>query len=338
VSGPAADEGSWTDDWSILPVVFYSPETEVGFGFAVIRSLAVPADNPSVSTVALGVIYTTKAQLITRLEPDLRFGDRAFVHSVLRYQRYPNRFFEPGARLGDEGEPFAEESLIGHLDGRITLTGRLRAGLRWELRYNDVTESVANGVLESSGYDGLGSYFASGVGPVISFDSRDEPRLPTRGVLVDLRAVGFAGVTGSGFAGLRVDMELRGYLDLGNCHVLAGEVSAQMTTGDMPFQLLPHLGGPNHLRGWFEGHLRDRHSLLAQLEWRFPLLGRVGGAAFIAVGEAVPALSEVSLERLRAGGGLGLRYLLNQRQNVTIRLDLAWGSGFGAYFDVLEAF
>jgi len=106
----------------------------------------------------------------------------------------------------------------------------------------------------------------------------------------------------------------------------------------MPYQLLPRLGGPNHLRGWYEGHLRDRHSFLAQLEWRFPIAGRIGGAAFGAIGEAVPNLGDLSLERVRAGGGVGLRYLLNQRQNVTIRLDLAWGSGFGAYFDVLEAF
>ncbi len=335
---PPREEASWTDDWSILPVVFYSPETAFGFGFAVIRGLSLPEHNPSVSTVALGVLYTTRSQLIVRLEPDLRFGDSAFVDGTLTYERYPTRFFEPGAHPGDKGELFDEEGVLGHLDARVTLTGRLRAGLRWEYRYNHMNEFVKGGALERSGYDGLETYFASGLGPVISFDSRDEPRLPTRGILIDLRAIGFAGVTGSGFAALRVDLELRGFLDLGNCHVLAGEIHTQMSTGDMPFQILPHLGGPNHLRGWYEGHLRDRHALLGQLEWRFPIVGRVGGAAFFALGEAVPDLAELSLERLRAGGGVGLRYLLNQRQNVTIRLDLAWGSGFGAYFDVLEAF
>jgi len=238
-------EASWTDDWSILPVVFYSPETAFGFGFAVIRGLSLPEHNPSVSTVALGVLYTTRSQLIVRLEPDLRFGDSAFVDATLSYERYPTRFFEPGPHPDDEGEAFDEE---GDIEARVTLTGRLRAGLRWEYRYNHMNEFVKGGALERSGYDGLETYFASGLGPVISFDSRDEPRLPTRGILIDLRAIGFAGVTGSGFAALRVDMELRGYLDLGNCHVLAGEIHTQMSTGDMPFQILPHLGGPIHIR------------------------------------------------------------------------------------------
>ena len=52
----------------------------------------------------------------------------------------------------------------------------------------------------------------------------------------------------------------------------------------------------------------------------------------------VSDLADVSLDKLRAGGGVGLRYLLSRRQDVTVRFDIAWGNGFGAYFDVLEAF
>lgn len=333
------EQRSWMDDWSLLPVLFYSPETEVGFGAAAIRSLAIPEDNPSVSTIAFGVIYTTKNQFITRIEPDLRFGDDAFLHVIARYQRFPTRFFDPGAHPGDDGEPYDEKTFMGHVDGRFTLTGHLRAGLRWRYRYNDLTDFVASGALEQSGYPGLDSYFASGIGPVLSFDSRDEPRLPHRGVLAEVLAIGFADFTGSGFDALLIDLDLRGYIEFARCHVIAGELRGQLTVGDeIPFQLLPRLGGPNYLRGWYEGHLRNRHTLLAQLEWRFPLVGRVGGAAFISLGEALEDLSDFSLDKVRAGGGVGVRYLLNRRQNVTIRFDIAWGSGFVAYFDVLEAF
>lgn len=330
-------ERSALDDWSILPLAFYSPETDLGFGLAVIRSLAVPEDNPSISTLALGVIYTTKGQFISRLEPDFRFGDSAFVHAVLRYQRYPTRFFEAGAHLGDDGEPFDEETVMGSLDGRVTLTGRLRAGLRWDFRYNVVRDHVAGGLIEASGAPGLDPYFASGIGPVLSYDSRDEPRLPRRGLLAELRLIAFATATGSDFDALRADLDLRGYLSLG-CHVLAGQLWAQTTRGTLPFQLDPHLGGANFLRGWFEGHLRDRHALLGQLEWRFPILGRLGGAAFAALGEAVPRLDALSFDAVRGAVGGGVRWLLNQRQNVTIRLDFAYGDDFAAYFDVLEAF
>jgi hypothetical protein len=335
---PEPEGVSWLDDWSLLPVLFYSPETDVGIGLAVIRSLALPEDNPIVSTLALGVIYTTKAQFITRFEPDLRFGDDGFVHAVVSYQRYPTRFFAEGAHPDDPGEPYDERSLSGHLDGRLAVAGKVRAGLRWEYRHNVLTDFVSGGVLERSGLPGLGSYFVSGLGPVLSLDTRDDPRRPTCGLLLELRMIQFGPITGADSDALQVGAEVRGYLDLKRGHVLAAEVHGRLTAGDLPFQLLPTLGGPNHLRGWYQGHLRGRHALLAQLEWRFPLVWRIGGAAFFALGEAVPSLEDLSLERIRAGGGVGLRYLLNKKQNVTIRLDLAWGSGFGAYVDVLEAF
>ena len=333
-----AEERSWLDDWSLLPVLFYSPETAVGFGAAVIRSLALPSGNPILSTLSAGVIYTTEGQFITRFEPDLRFGDDAFVHAVFGYQRYPTRFFSEEARASDPGEAYDERSMMGHVDARVTYTGKVRVGLRWEYRHNELTDYVDGGRLEQSGLRGRDPYFASGLGPVVSLDTRDDPRLPTRGVLADAKLLGITIVNGDTAGALQLGVDLRGYIDLGAGHVLAGEIGATLTHGDPPFQLLPQLGGPNFLRGWYAGHLRGRHAFLAQLEWRLPVWKRIGAAAFVGLGETVMRFEQLGFDRVRAGGGLGVRYLLNKRQRVTVRFDLAWGSGLGAYVDVLEAF
>jgi hypothetical protein len=70
----------------------------------------------------------------------------------------------------------------------------------------------------------------------------------------------------------------------GRKSVLALQAVATMTAGDVPFYMLAQLGGPNVMRGDYEGRYRDRELLAVQLEYRFPILWRFGGTAFAGIG------------------------------------------------------
>lgn len=339
-----ADERSALDDWSFIPIVFYTPETAFGFGAAVIHSFD-PSDGGTsrLSTLAAGVIATTREQLILRLEPEIHLAD-ATLQGQLRFQRFPTRFFDDGAALGDEGEPFDELALISHMDVRYRLGAAdgpladLSGGLRCEVRWARVTDLEEGGVLDAEDPLGLRPWVGFGCGPVLAWDSRDDVRNPRRGVYAQLRLVAQTALYGESFTALTSDLDLRLFTDLGHRHVLATQLAWRSTAGELPFQLWPRLGGSNHHRGWFDGHLRGQHSLLAQVEWRFPLVGKLGATVFGSLGQAFDDFTEVSFDGLRFAGGAGLRFLLNERQQISLRLDLAWGSGFAAYVDVLEAF
>ena len=343
---PADDDDapSSLDDWSFIPIVFYTPETSIGFGAAVIYSFDVSNHTaPSLSTLAGGIIVTGEEQVIARIEPDVRFED-VLMHGFVRFQRYPTRFFGPGGHPGDAGEPYDESTLSANLDTRYRLArpGELldtaSVGGRCDLAWNEIVGTREGGVLEAAHPLGLRPFVALGCGPVLAIDSRDDVRLPTRGVYAEARASVWSSLYGPPFQALMADLDVRGFLDLGAGHVLAGQVRFRTTEGALPFQLLPRLGGTNHLRGWFDGHLRDQNAILLQLEWRLPIVWKIGAAIFASTGQAFHRYRDMSFDDFRFAAGAGLRFLFNKKQTVSVRCDVAYGSDIAVYVDVLEAF
>lgn len=65
---------------------------------------------------------------------------------------------------------------------------------------------------------------------------------------------------------------------------------------------------------------------------------KLGAAVFASAGQAFARYDDIGWDGMRFAAGAGLRYLLNQRQSVRVRFDLAWGSDLAAYVDVLESF
>ncbi len=301
VSPIVPEEGTFWDDWSLLPLIFYTPETSVGFGLAIVHSFDLDKDRAPLSTIGAGVIVTVKEQILARIEPDLQLRG-ASIHANLRFQRFPTRFFAPGGHLGDKGEGYDERMALGSVFAHATVAGPLAIGGGCEFRWNDMLEVKPDGLL------------------------------------AELKALVLGGLGGAEFFGVQMSLDLRAFAHLGKDHILAAQLRLESTVGDMPFQLLPKLGGPNVMRGWYEGHLRGNHSLLAQLEWRFPLFWKLGFVVFGGIGETAHRIDEFDAEHLRFSVGGGVRLLLNKKQSVVVRLDAAYGSGFAAYLDVLEAF
>lgn len=333
----APDEPSALDDWTLIPILFYTPETALGLGAAVVWSFDPTDGKAPLSTIGSGLIVTTEEQLIFRIEPDIRL-ESFILHSFVRVQRYPTRYFEDGARLSDEGEPYDEASVLASLDGRLRIDHELAAGVRCDLLWDEVLDLKAGGVLDDAPVLGKRPYVATGCGPVVAYDTRNDVRLPSRGIYAEARLEGWGSLYGESFEALQSDLDFRGFVDLGKGHVLAAQARLRATLGDLPFQLLPRLGGSNYLRGWFEGHLLSHNAALVQLEWRFPLFWKIGASVFASAGEAFKRFEDFSLDDMRFGGGAGLRWLVNKRQSVSVRIDLAYGSDFAAYVDVLEAF
>ena len=69
-------------------------------------------------------------------------------------------------------------------------------------------------------------------------------------------------------------LDLRRYQPVWLDHVLAMRIGMHGATGELPFQLLPALGGSVMFRGWFLGRLRDKVLLAQELEYRAPLTER----------------------------------------------------------------
>jgi hypothetical protein len=93
----------------------------------------------------------------------------------------------------------------------------------------------------------------------------------------------------------------------------------------VPFFLLPTLGGGNSLRGHSSWRFRDRHAADATLEWRWiPNRAGLDMAVFFDAGQVADEFNALRPNRFETNVGVGLR--LHARQFMVMRTDVAHGS------------
>jgi len=100
------------------------------------------------------------------------------------------------------------------------------------------------------------------------------------------------------------------------------------------------LGGAEIMRGYYLGRYRDKNMLVLQAEYRWaPIFWRFGLAAFAALGDVAETLDRFNLGRFKTTYGLGLRFVIDPKQRLHLRLDFGFGKETsGVYFTAGEAF
>jgi hypothetical protein len=156
-------------------------------------------------------------------------------------------------------------------------------------------------------------------------DTRNLPGYPSRGGRYRLSMAAFHDQDLAQFSFRRVDAEAAQYLPIGNSVLsLRGWIGVSQTGAgqEVPFYMLPTLGGSGTLRGYDTDRFRDRDVLMVNAEYRFPLLRRLDAAAFYDAGGVAPRAGELT-RNLVADYGVGLR--LHSSTHVLARLDVARG-------------
>jgi outer membrane protein assembly factor BamA len=90
---------------------------------------------------------------------------------------------------------------------------------------------------------------------------------------------------------------------------------------EIPYFMLPSLGGGSNLRGYSSWRFRDRNSLLLQGEWRIMVNRYLDTAFFYDAGKVTRLTSDLDLEGLKHDFGFGLRF--HTPISTPLRIDLA---------------
>ncbi len=130
-------------------------------------------------------------------------------------------------------------------------------------------------------------------------------------------------------------IDLQQYLPILRGHrVLALRAAATFSDalGDqqVPFYLMPTMGGSHMVRAFPSLRFRDRHTLLLQAEYRWEILPFLTGAVFYDTGTVEPEIDALSLGRLKHDYGAGLRW--GSARGVFFRTDIAIGGDHGSRF------
>ena len=192
------------------------------------------------------------------------------------------------------------------------------------------------------------SNLSSGLGFLLTYDTRDIPANAYRGIYLDFRGVMYQKFFGSDNEFYRLEIDYRQYKTVGRRKVIAWTAQTKNVFGDVPLNKYALSGTPFDLRGYYMGQYRDKSSHVIMGEyrqmfntdkstWIKKMVSHIGFVAWGGCGFMGP--NPTKIEGVLPNAGVGLRIEVQPRMNV--RLD------FGRnmvnkqnlfYFNMTEAF
>lgn len=361
-------EGATGSGFVPIPALYYTPETDLAAGGLFIyywreNDVGAPADPFTDSSARSSgsvapktadakpselkpiVIFTRKDQLITSLTVNRRFAGERYSFFG-RYRQYPDKYWGIGSNtLAAAEEDYSTDIASGELSWQKTLrelsgqensgNAEIELGPIVSLQKYDVTKFQPGGAVAN---EDLASRHA-GAGIVLTVDSRDNLFAPQSGTFAQYRLVRNFGIARASSPWTAFNADIRHYFTFPAGHVLASRAYLQAQSGRVPFRDLANLGGPDQMRGWYEGRFRDKAALSSELEYRFPLLWRFRGALTGAVGSVGGNLKELLANRFKYSAGAGIRFTVDEKERIAIRADYgATPESDGLYIQLNEAF
>ena len=326
-----------------VPLPNSNPTIGTGLGAAALlffRPSRSDEVSPS-STAGLGGIYfDTKSWAAAggvrlNLRQDRWRVTTAVAAADLRYDLYG-----PGAETSPSpGVGVRQKTVGGLLQAQVRVFDRVYAGLRYVLaQVKTDLENVQTRLPSGVGEDQTNLRVAA-LGPVVSYDSRDNQFFPLRGWAADLRWDFYGRDLGSEYGFEKYEVNVRGFFPVREKDALAAQLYACGIGGRAPFFLQCLYGSAGVLRGYPVGKYYDETMFGVQVEYRWHVFPRWVAAGFAGVGGVAPAFGAYASEDLLPAAGVGVRWIAEPKEKATLRFDYAWGKDRGTfYLGIGEAF
>ncbi len=228
------------------------------------------------------------------------FSEIAALHRVFRYSYH------------DVSSPFRENETVlsvsvGKGFGRIFKTGA-------RSKYQHIWTDRPSVMVSGANIDDLlsGELF-------MEMDTRDLPLYPKTGFYLNswMRWI----YRNQNRLFRRSGFEGRGYVPIFGDNILAMQCAGQWSMGTVPVYERIHLGGGETIRGYNKGTLAGENSLMASLEYRFPIFyernplagihaGFVG-VLFFDTGTAWFQNEKIDWNRLHSSAGIGVHFIFD---------------------------
>lgn len=351
--------------YNILGGPSYTPD----FGFLIGGSaLMTFRMNPQDTTMRRSVIPMALAFMFEggglnlMVKPQLFFKDDKFrIFGVLNYKNTRENFYGIGYNTNKNYERSDSTSQYRYSGFQVNPWFLFRMGKsdiffgpQIDISYDKLSDPAKH-LPQQADYAAAGGdengykNFSSGIGFLLSYDTRDIPANPYSGTYVDLRGIMYQKWLGSDQNFYRLELDYRQYKSVGQRKVLAWTLQTKNSFGrHIPLTKYALSGTPFDLRGYYMGQYRDKSSHVALVEyrqmfntdrstWLKRITSHLGYVAWGGVGFMGPTPGKI--EGVLPNAGLGLRIEVQPRMNV--RFD--YGRNFVNkqnlfYFNITEAF
>ena len=331
-----------------LPVVYYSPETRLGFGALVAASfetIKAPDSITKSSYAQTYFLYTINKQYDWGTTTRVYAPQNKFIfHGKFNYTFFPEYYY--GIETED---PESKKDTIEY--NRIAFDLRFYWKIKRHLfagfatRYNNISDVDAgpNGNFYEDEPLGHQGYWLLGVAPALTYETRDNFVYPRKGFYLEALFFIQPSWNGKSYRFNSLKLDIRKYFPmtwLSDIDALAFQFVANINTGDVPFKDLADIGGSNTMRGYYTGFYRYKNLYALQVEYRAHIWWRLGFTVW-AGGAFTPEKWYTFFDHaFKPNLGLGLRIMMNKKDRLNVRVDQGFGKKDqrGFYLDIAEAF
>lgn len=349
--------------YNILGGPSYTPDFGVLIGGSGLLTFRMnPNDTTqrrSVVPVAIALMFEGGLNLFSK--PQLFFkGDRFRIFGTFSYKNTQENFYGIGYETNKNYVRSDTTSQYRYSGIQVNPWFLFRlgnsnffAGPQIDINYDKMTKPAKYLVDEPSYKEAGGTAegytnFSSGLGFLLTYDTRDVPANAYKGMYLDFRGMMYQKFLGSDDNFYRLELDYRQYKSVGRRKVIAWTAQSKNVFGDVPLNKYVLSGTPFDLRGYYMGQFRDKTSHVVMAEyrqmintqkrnWATKLLSHVGYVAWAGCGFMGPNPSKI--EGVLPNIGVGLRIEVQPRMNV--RLDLGRDMVNKQnlfYFNMTEAF
>lgn len=318
-----------------VPAFGYSPETRAYIGAVSLFTIRnYDTVHTRISNAKIEFNYTWNKQVIAEGEWNYFFNkEKWFTKGRVHFSHYPDFYYGIGGNTPDSNKAiFNSRRYIFEASALKQVRYKLFTGISARyINYNNVYYINSNTM-----YTELSDSRTLGIGYSLLNDSRNNLLTPQYGRYI------FADISYNTSVNdyLKIIADWREYKTWNKKQTLAIRLYNELNIGKPSFYDLSHLGGDKFVRGYYYGRYRDNGMGTLQAEYRFPIVWRFGMAAFSGVSTMYSSINKLNQASLKYNYGLGVRFLVDKKDNTNLRVDYAVGSNNnnGFYISFGEAF
>lgn len=329
----------------VLPVLTHSIETGWATGVLLSSTYRFKSEDlltRTSNTQALA-LYSFRKQFVAAINGAAYFPLEKYIANYqFSFSHFPDKFWGLGNNSPDSTkESYTFTQAYAYLHVLKHLGSRFFIGILYEYQNLLKLDYVHGGIFDKENVAGRNSYIVSGLGASFTFDNRNNAFSPDKGVFAQFYFNHFDRVFGSDYYYTNYVIDLRKFWKIFRNNVLALQFYGFANAGSaIPLRSLASLGGANRMRGFYEGRYKDRNEMIFQAEDRVNIAGRFGAVAFAGIGDVANSAFRYNLNELKYSLGGGVRFALDKKEKLNLRLDygFAKGGNSGFYFQIGEAF
>jgi hypothetical protein len=320
-----------------VPVPISNPTIGSGLEFGLLYLWPRKEDQPDTpqSISGVGGLYTSNpCWAVGLVHQGFYAGDKIRISGLLGYGDFNLKFYGIGADSNFRDDPLDYKSTFTffHPQARFRfpyISRDLFIGLG--LFYLDANVSFESSDISSILPDLSLEERSVGLGPILTYDSRDDVHWPSKGTWLDFSVFDFDKGIGSNFNFWRFILKWEQNFPLTESLVLQYRYDGQYVDGHTPFYLLPNI----HLRGFPQGLYADNLAMTLQGQLRWDILDKWTLMFFGGGGRVGDDLSDLGSNSTEYAGGIGFRYMIAPASKISIGCDFAYGEdGFAFYVEV----